>query len=510
MTPAGPAPDRPRSGRAGRAVLAVVLAVALLAAAACSGSDEDDAAGLTVFTELVGSQAEAFEAVLADFTDRTGIPVRSVGTTNFEVDLVERLQTGDPPDVALIPQPGLIGGIVRETELAQPLPDDVQQLVLDNYGPVAEDLLQVDGVAYGLFAQASAKSLVWYSPSLWAELGYEVPGTFEELVGLGARMVDDGFRPWCVGLRDGSSSGWVATDWIEDLMLRLEGTEVYDGWVAGEVPFTDERVQKVVETAGIVGLRNPAASGPVRLIQSTPIDVSIDGLLGTPPQCLMHRQASFAAAWLPTGTELGPEGDLDVFVLPDIDGGPAPMLLGGQAAVAFTDSPEAWALMRHLADPALGPAVWATYPGYLAPQETFPLDGYAEPFDRQVAELVRSSELVRFDGSDLMPPRVGVRAFWDEIVAWVGGKPLTLVLVEIQDAWSSTDDEVSIDEYVQAASGDEVEVTPPTVDVPDTAPEQQQDVEEPTSSSTATPAPSDPASTSTSLALAAPEPDAGG
>ena len=359
-----------RSGPVRRAAVALVGAVALLAGACADGGGDE--AGLTVFSELTGVQAEALEAVLADFTDRTGIPVRSVGSSNFEVDLVERLQTGDAPDLALVPQPGLIEGIVRETGLARPLPDDVQELVDDNYGPVAEDLLDVDGTPYAVFAQASAKSLVWYSPSRWAERGYEVPDTLQDLLDLSAAMVEDDLRPWCVGLRDGTSSGWVATDWIEDLMLRLEGTEVYDGWVEGDVPFTDDRVRQVIDAAGVVALRNPAASGPLRLIQSTPVDDSIDGLLGEEPACMMHRQASFAEAWLPDGTEVGPDGDVDVFVLPDVDGGPAPMLLGAQAAVAFTDSPEVWALVRHLADPSLGPAVWARYPGYLAPQVTFP------------------------------------------------------------------------------------------------------------------------------------------
>lgn len=509
-----------RTGAARRVVALALVAVVVAVAVGCTdGSDQDEGA-ITVFSQLTGAEAEAFEAVLADFTDRTGIAVRSVGTTNFELDLVDRLQTNDPPDVALVPQPGLIDAIVQETGSIVPLPADVVELVEANYDPVWRDLLAVDGDDVGLFAQGSAKSLVWYSPDRFAEAGYEVPTTLDELAQLLVRMVDDGARPWCVGLRDGTASGWVATDWVEDFVLRLEGTEVYDDWVAGEIPFTDERIQGVIQLTGIAGLRNATTSGPLRLIVSTPVQDAILGLLGEQPRCLLHRQASFAQAWLPAGTTVAPDGDLDVFVLPDIDGGPAPMLVGAQVAVAFRDDPDVWALMRHLADPALGPAVWAQYPGYLAPQRTFPLDGYADDFDRRVAELVRDAEVRRFDGSDLMPPRVGVKAFWDEMVAWVGGQPLAIALLRIQDAWSATEDDVSVEQYVAAVTEDEVADDPGDLDVPDTAPEQDEDVDDgitttstgPPSSTTVAPSTSTTATTSptstTSSTAVEPEPDA--
>ena len=469
------ASSRPR--RLGPRVAAALVALAVLASvAACSsgGDGGPTTEGITVFSELRGQQGAAFEAVLAQFTEDTGIPVRSTSSSNFEIDLVDRIQNDDAPDVALVPQPGLISGLVAETGAPVPLPDRVLSVVEANFRPDWAGLLTFpdpttydaetqspsEGEArqYGLFAQASAKSLVWYSPSQFAQRGLEVPTTMDELAALVIDTSDEDVQAWCVGLRDGYSSGWVGTDWIEDFVLRYEGAEVYDGWVDGSVPFTDERIASMFADAGLAGLTNPTSSGPLRLIESTPVDVAIDGLLGQQPECLMHRQASFAAAWLPTGTTLGPDGDLDVFVLPSVDGGAPPMLLGAQVAVAFTDSDEVWQLMEYLADRDGAASVWAQYPGYLAPQAGFSLDRYGDAFDREVAELAQSSSMLCFDASDLMPPRVGVRTFWTEIMNWVDGKPLPVVLFEIQQAWSASEDLQAFDSggdlaEVEAADG---------------------------------------------------------
>lgn len=447
--------------RSRRAVVALAL-VGLVAGSACAPDDpaiiDPD---VRLFSQLVGPEADALVDTLEPFTEATGITVRLVSSTNLERDLIERVQADEPPDVALVPQPGLVDGLASQLGALQPLPPEVLGPVRANFDQRWVDLTTVDGRVYGVYVQASAKSLVWYSPKVFAERGYEVPEDWEGLEALLRAMVDREaggvVKPWCLGVRDGDASGWVGTDWIEDLVLRPEdpdadGAATYDAWVAGDVEFSDPAIAQAFDDAGAMALRSTLASPPSRRVLSTPVQEAGDGLLGSSPDCLLHRQASFSTAWLPAGTSLGPDGDVDVFPLPDRDGGPAPMVLGGQIAVAFRDRPEVWALLAYLATPE-GVAGWARHEGYLAPHRDFPDDGYGSEIDRRIDTMVEEASLLRFDGSDQMPVEVGVGSFWRGMEAFIGGSPSELVRATIDATWPRDDDLLGIEDDVLDTDG---------------------------------------------------------
>ena len=158
------------------------------------------------------------------------------------------------------------------------------------------------------------KSLVWYSPENFREAGYEIPQTMEELHALTDRIVEDGETPWCIGLGAGAGTGWPATDWVEDLMLRTVPVEVYDQWTAGEIPFDDPRVVAAIEEYGRFA-REPdyTPQGPEG-VASTDFRDSPDGLFEFPPECYMHKQASFIPNFFPEDVVVGE--DVDFFYFP--------------------------------------------------------------------------------------------------------------------------------------------------------------------------------------------------
>jgi alpha-glucoside transport system substrate-binding protein len=413
----------------------VVLAALLVSVAACSTTADDpsaatDAPVIEVFTNYRGSDAEAFRDVLATFTDRTGIPTRHVGTAALGARLPERVRDGDPPDVALIPQPALLAELVRDGRVtALDLPELERTLL-----PGAATVGMVDGQRHGVWFRLSVKSLVWYPPAIFEAAGYELPATWDELSALSRRIQRDGTPPWCLGMESFAATGWVGTDWIEDLVLRLHGPEVYDGWAAGRIPFTDERIRESFEAFATIALAEGGVAGGPSAILTTPALDAVWPMLDEPAGCLLSRQASFQSAGLPEGTEVGPDGDLNVFVLPDDSGvGPAPLVASGEIATAFNRRPETLELIDFLADPSTGEA-WARRGGFTSPHTTFDATAYVEPFDRHVADLIAGAEVVRFDASDQMPTEIGTGAFWAGIVDLVSGAPLDRVLTDIEAA----------------------------------------------------------------------------
>src|SRR5690554_543725 len=208
---------------------------------------------VTVFGPFVEDEQTRFEQAIAPFEEETGVDVQYEGSSEFESLIQVRTEGGDPPDVAALPQPGLMRDLAAAGHLV-PLPDSVISQIESNYAPVWLDLGSFEGTPYGIFHRVNVKSLVWYPEPAFTDAGYTAPESWEELQALTQQIIDDGGVPWCIGMEAGGGTGWVATDWVEDLMLRLHGPDVYDQWVNHEIPFNDPQVAEAVETMGEIWL----------------------------------------------------------------------------------------------------------------------------------------------------------------------------------------------------------------------------------------------------------------
>ena len=388
---------------------------------------------VSVLGNISGEQQAQLEAALAPFEEETGIEVIYEGTDAFTTLLPVRIDSNDAPDIAMFPQPGLMRSLAQEGALI-PLENVLTREALARYYPESWiELSEVDGDVYGIWYRASVKSLVWYVPEEFAAGGYEPPDTWEEMMALSDRMVDDGKTPWCLGLESGSSSGWVGTDWIEEIILRQSGPDYYDRWVNHEVPFNDAKVQEGFETFGEI-VRSPGyVFGGQTGALSIPFGESITDLFGTNPDCLMHRQANFASEFFPAEVELGQ--DIDFFPVPDIDPQYSnALLVAGDIFSMLNDTPEARQLMAYLATPEPH-EIWAANGGFLSANKQVDLEVYPDEITRKQAALLTQADIVRFDGSDLMPGSVGTGTFWSGIMDFVAGSSAEQVTDKVEFYW---------------------------------------------------------------------------
>jgi len=424
-------PARPARRRA--AELVVGLAVGLGLAAGCAPRSTATLPVVEVFGNLTDTDSTDIAASMAAFERRTGIDVRYVGSSAFESDLLARLRRGEPPDMALIPQPALLRELVR-LGTVRPIEGELAAAVRDAVDPRLTPLAEVDGELFGSWHQVVVKSLVWYSPPVLQAAGLTVPTSWAELQALTDHAARSGITPWCIGMRDGDTTGWVATDWVEDLLLRRAGAAVYDGWTAGTVPFTDGRVRDAVSAFGAIA-RDPAQvdGGPGAVLERSVGDAAA-GVLASPPRCLLTKQASFLPDLLGRQVTVAPDGDLWFFPLPAQDGGPAPLVVGGLLAVRFDDRPETLALAAALTTPETV-TVRAAGGGFLSPLRTAPATAYRRPLEVELARHLRDAPVIRFDASDRMAPAVGLDAFWSGMAAYVGGADLDATLEAIDGAW---------------------------------------------------------------------------
>ncbi len=403
------------------AVLAVLIATGM---SACSGggSAYDPAAGtIEVFGPWRGSDADRFAEVLAAFEDESGLDVQYVGSADFVTDLQFRAGEGnDPPDVAIVPQPGVIDRLITDGQIV-PLGPDVRDTVVENFGTGSTETATDDDL-YAIPYRVTVKSLVWYRPDQFAENGWSIPESIDELDALVASIQASGeVAPWCLGIESGTATGWVATDWTEDLVLRSIGPERYQRWANGEIDFADPDIAGAFDRFRTLALDRGRPLGGVRGVVETPVSEAILPLLTDPAGCALHRQADFAVNWLPEGTSIGPDGDIDFFVLPAATAGESPpLVIGGDQVVQFRTGEDLDELMTFLAGPEAA-QIWARRGGFLSGNRQVPDDAYPNAYLQELSAALAAAPALVFDASDQMPPAIGSDLLWERITTWLAG-----------------------------------------------------------------------------------------
>ncbi len=388
---------------------------------------------VTVMGVWTGAEADAFEKMVAPFEEETGIKVEFTGTRDLPAILTTRVEAGNPPDVSAMPNPGQMVEFAKEGRLV-PLATFMDRgTLLDNYSNAWLELGSYDGQLYSIFISADLKSMVWYSPKKFAAAGYEVPGTWDELIALSDQMVADGNTPWAIGLESGAASGWPGTDWIEDIMLRIASPETYDAWVNHEIAWTNEVVMEAFEIFGEIARSNNYVYGGPNAVLTIPFGDSADALFTDPPNAYMHRQATFIKGFmLEHFPDLIPGEDFDFFPFPSIKEEYGTPALGAADMLAmFNDTPEARAFMEYIAS-AQAQEIWVGELGKLAPNQNVDPGVYPDDITRKAADFLGEASVFRFDGSDLMPAAVGSGSFWTGILDYVSGENLANVLMQIE------------------------------------------------------------------------------
>ena len=396
---------------------------------------------VTLAGPWLGPDAEAGRAVMAYFTEATGAEVVVTGSDSFEQQIVIDVEAGAAPNIAVFPQPGLMCDLARGGKLSD-LGAETAAWIRANYaaGPSWEALGSCDGLEgfYGFSYNVNVKSLVWYVPENFEDAGYDVPATMEELKALTEQMAADGVTPWCIGIGSGAATGWPATDWVEDLILRTQPPAVYDGWVTNDIAFDDPRIVAAIEEFGWFARKDDYVAGGTGAVGSTDFRDSPKGLFESPAQCMMHRQASFIPAFFPEGTVVGE--DVDFFYFPafaERDLG-NPVLGAGTLVSIANDSPATRGLIEFLKTP-IAHEIWmadATQ-GFLTPHTGVNGALYHNDSLRRQGEILQNATTFRFDGSDLMPGAIGAGAFWTGMVDYTSGKSAAEVAAEVQAAFSA-------------------------------------------------------------------------
>ncbi|MFF9409965.1 ABC transporter substrate-binding protein [Streptomyces anandii] len=417
---------RSTAGRAARTAAMVAAGALALSLTACGGSDDKKSDGgasssgapatgatvtlpkldgttLEVAAVWTGAEQANFKKVLAEFTKRTGAKVTFVPAQDPIINFLgSKIAGGQPPDVALLPQPGAIKQAV-DKKWAKPLGAEAQAQLARNYSQGWQDIGKVNGKQYGAYYKAANKSLIWYNAKVFENAGAAEPKTWKDLLSTAQKVYDSGVTPFSVGGAD----GWTLTDWFENVYLSQAGPEKYDQLAQHKIKWTDPSVKQALTTlAQVWSKKDYLAGGPGGALQTEfPASVTQTFTGGDQPKAGMVFEGDFAQVNIgETKAEVGT--DAKVFPFPAV-GSTAPVVSGGDAAVILKDSKAAQALVTFLASSDAA-TIQAKLGGYLSPNKNVPNSAYPNEVQRKIAQaLIESGDNFRFDMSDQAPQAFG-------------------------------------------------------------------------------------------------------
>ena len=384
---------------------------------------------VTVFSSEDGvDEATGIQRALDVLCRRDRHEITHSGARDFSEQINAQAVGGNPPDIAMFPQPGKVRRLCGAGLPASAGPAAVDAAVRPQWPAGTLETYSVDGIAYAVQAKTDLKSIVWYNTQVFADGGYAVPTTLDELVALGNQMIADGQTPWCIGIESGPATGWIFTDWMEDMMLRIEGPDAYDEWTSNTLAFDDpQRDRRCRNDPRASGTRPATPMQQVARLQPLRIAPTTETRSWRGPVRWFARLRSSRRS-CPRARPWDRDGQIDTFYFPAADASSSPVLTAGNSAAAFRDAPEVWAVMEYLGSTqyaeerqkAQREIKGGDASGFLTANLGVDLSLW-NTLESGFIEILAAADPARFDGSDLMPAAVGAGSFWTEGTSAVNG-----------------------------------------------------------------------------------------
>lgn len=400
--------------------LTLSAASSLLAACGGGGSTSVIQSNtVDLLTTWGDGELESFKAVVAPFESKEGIKITIESTRDVNATVTTRLAGNNPPDIAVLPNPGKMQQLASQRRLVELDSFLDMGKVRSDYSSSWVDLGSYKGHLYSISYKAANKGTVWYSPKQFQSNGYQIPTTWDQLIALSNQIASSGKFPWTMGVESGSASGWPATDWIAQIYLNQSGPDMYDKWVAHQIPWTDASIKSAFQMFGQIVNGTHFINGAPQSILATNFQPATYPPFDTPPGAYMCYLGDFAEGFI-TGQfkNLAAGTDFNFFPFPTINAQYKGAITGGADLVtAMRNTTAVQKLITYL-ETAEAQEIWVKRGGFSSPNKQVTLSAYPDPVARASAQALQSAPVFRFGAGDLMPSAVQ-DAFWKTMLDYI-------------------------------------------------------------------------------------------
>jgi alpha-glucoside transport system substrate-binding protein len=385
--------------------------------AACGNKSSSSTVDL--ITTWGDTELASFRAVVAPFTQQNGITVNIEGTRDLDTVLTTRIRGNNPPDIAILPNPAKMKQLASQNHLVALDGFLDMTTVKQDYGQSWLDLGSYNSKLYAIFYKAANKATVWYSPTQFKNNNYSIPKTWDDLISLSDQIAGNGKYPWSMGVESGSASGWPATDWVSELYLSEFGPDMYDKWVAHQIPWTDASIKSTIKKFGsIVGGKHYINGAPQYVLATNFTDASYLPFK-TPPDAYMYYLGDFTAGFITAQfTSLQPGTGFDFFSFPTITPSyQGATTFGADLVAVLKKSSHTQEFVKYLAG-ADAQTIWAKRGGFTSANKSVDISVYPNQVAQKAAQGLTAATTLRYGAGDIMPSAVQ-QAWWHGMLAFI-------------------------------------------------------------------------------------------
>jgi alpha-glucoside transport system substrate-binding protein len=386
---------------------------------ACGGGATTGVKTVDLVTTWGSTELDSFKAVVAPFTQSTGITVNTESTRDLDATLTSRIRGNNPPGVAVLPNPGKMQELAAQKSLIA-LDSFLDMSAIHNdYSSAFIDLGTVNGKLYAIFYKAANKGTVWYDPAQFSSAGYTTPKTWDDLTALSNQIAAQGKYPWSMGIESGSASGWPATDWISEIYINSNGPDMYDKWWKHQIPWTDPTIKDAFQKFGQIATGHHYINGAPQSILATNFQPACYPPFQSPPTAYMVYLGDFAAGFISDQFKSAKAGtDYNFFNFPTINPTYQGALTGGvDVIVALKNDNAVQALIKYMAT-ADAQKIWVQRGGFTSVNKSLDVSAYPDAVTKASAQQLTSATTFRVGAGDLMPSAMQT-AWWQQVQTFI-------------------------------------------------------------------------------------------
>jgi alpha-glucoside transport system substrate-binding protein len=414
--------------------LSASVAGALFAACGSGASSSNTVDLLSVWG---GEEQASFKAVVAPFTQQTGIKITVESTRDLPTVLTTRIRGNNPPDIAILPNPGQMQQFAKQGKLVALDSFLDMSKVRNDYASSWIDLGSYNGKLYAIFYKAANKGTVWYNPGQFQSNGYTIPGTWQDMITLSDNIAGSGKHPWSMGVSAGAASGWPAADWVAQIYLNQFGPDMYDKWVAHQIPWTDSSIKTAFQMFGQIVTGTNYINGAPQFILATDPQTASFLPFENPPKAYMYYEGDFVSGFITTQfPNIQPGTGFNYFPFPTINPQYAgAVTVGADVVVAMRNTDAVQKLVKYL-ETAAAQEIWIKRGGFTSVNKSVDVSTYPNVVAQNVAKMLTAAPITKFGADDLMPSQVET-AFWQATVKFIGNpSQLDSILSDVENTAS--------------------------------------------------------------------------
>ena len=371
-------------------------------------------------------EQEYFIEELNIIADELGIKIKYESVSDAETFIIDNPNSSS--SIAIIPNPQ---GVVNLAE--RNLIYNLDDVLVDNnsifnlYPNHLISIVSHEDSIYGGWTRLFPNSLIWYDISKFEQHNVKFD-SFETLLKGTKKIADKGISPWCANSESSASTGWVQTNWMEDVLLTKYGPEVYDEWSKLKINASNIKIfLSIKHIEDFIFYDNHIYNGPGSIISKEFRNLP-KVLLDDSIECFMSWSGHYFRYYIPEDYQY--LKDFAVTNVPKINFENSVVGIGDNI-VLTKDNELSKKVISKILSKNFG-ETWSSYQDteFISANQYFNkqiINNELTKYEYSIVHDALQKDLFRYDASEIMARPIGSNLLWELFKEYIREGPQNLV-----------------------------------------------------------------------------------